>query len=95
MAKIGYARVSTAEQGLDVQQAALKEAGCTTIRAEKRSGTSTQDRTELQIVLDFLRPGDELVVTRIDRLAGRPNVIDVEISPPLTMWQMPQRGGRR
>ena len=69
MTKIGYARVSTAEQGLDVQEAALKAAGCTVIRAEKRSGTSTEGRAELKTVLDFLRPGDELVVTRIDRLA--------------------------
>ncbi len=69
MSKIGYARVSTAEQGLDVQEAALKAAGCEVIRAEKRSGTSTEGRAELKTVLDFLRPGDELVVTRIDRLA--------------------------
>ncbi|HEY5306512.1 MAG TPA: recombinase family protein [Pseudolabrys sp.] len=69
MTKIGYARVSTAEQGLDVQEAALKTAGCEVIRAEKRSGTSTEGRAELKTVLDFLRPGDELVVTRIDRLA--------------------------
>lgn len=69
MTKIGYARVSTAEQGLDVQEATLKAAGCEVIRAEKRSGTSTEGRAELKTVLDFLRPGDELVVTRIDRLA--------------------------
>lgn len=69
MSKIGYARVSTAEQGLDVQEAALKAAGCEVIRAEKRSGTSTEGRAELRTVLEFLRPGDELVVTRIDRLA--------------------------
>jgi len=69
MTKIGYARVSTAEQGLDVQEAALKAAGCEVIRAEKRSGTSTEGRAELRTVLEFLRPGDELVVTRIDRLA--------------------------
>src|SRR5436305_5347706 len=69
MTKIGYARVSTAELGLDVQEAARTAAGCTAIRAEKRSGTSTEGRAELKTVLDFLRPGDELVVTRIDRLA--------------------------
>jgi DNA invertase Pin-like site-specific DNA recombinase len=69
MAKIGYARVSTAEQGLDVQEAALKAAGCEVIRAEKRSGTSTEGRAELKTVLGFLHHGDELVVTRIDRLA--------------------------
>jgi DNA invertase Pin-like site-specific DNA recombinase len=69
MTKIGYARVSTIDQDLDLQRAALKAAGCDVIREEKRSGTSMADRDELQTVLSFLRPGDELVVTRIDRLA--------------------------
>ena len=67
--KIGYARVSTTGQDLDVQLAALKAAGCDVIRAEKRSGTSTQGRDELRTLLDFIRVGDTLVVTRIDRLA--------------------------
>src|SRR5258708_24939226 len=69
MTVIGYARVSTTDQDLSIQEAALRAAGCDTIRAEKRSGTTTQGREELQIVLDFLRSGDVLVVTRIDRLA--------------------------
>jgi DNA invertase Pin-like site-specific DNA recombinase len=69
MTVIGYARVSTTDQDLTIQQAALKAAGCEVIRAEKRSGTSTQGRAELQTVLDFLRKGDVLMVTRIDRLA--------------------------
>jgi DNA invertase Pin-like site-specific DNA recombinase len=43
--------------------------GCTTIRSEKRSGTTTEGREELRTVLDFLREGDVLMVTRIDRLA--------------------------
>jgi DNA invertase Pin-like site-specific DNA recombinase len=47
----------------------LKAAGCDPVRSEKRSGTSTQGRTELQTVLAFLRRGDVLTVTRIDRLA--------------------------
>ena len=63
------ARVSTTDQDLSIQQAALKEAGCEVIRAEKRSGTTTQGREELRTVLDFLREGDVLMVTRIDRLA--------------------------
>jgi DNA invertase Pin-like site-specific DNA recombinase len=66
---IGYARVSTTDQDLTVQDAALKAAGCTIIRAEKRSGTTTAGRTELATILEFLREGDTLVVTRIDRLA--------------------------
>jgi DNA invertase Pin-like site-specific DNA recombinase len=65
----GYARVSTLDQNLGLQRAALKEAGCDVIRAEKASGSRRDGRTELQVVLDFLRPGDALVVTRIDRLA--------------------------
>jgi DNA invertase Pin-like site-specific DNA recombinase len=69
MAVIGYARVSTTDQDLSIQEAALKAAGCEVIRAEKRSGTSTAGREELRTVLDFLRRGDVLMVTRIDRLA--------------------------
>ncbi len=69
MTKIGYARVLTVDQDLEIQNAALKAAGCDVIRAEKVSGTSTNGREELKTVLAFLRPGDELVVTRIDRLA--------------------------
>ena len=48
---------------------ALKAAGCDVIRKEKASGSSTKGRTELATVLDFLRKGDVLAVTRIDRLA--------------------------
>jgi DNA invertase Pin-like site-specific DNA recombinase len=69
MSVVGYARVSTTDQDLDLQLAALKAAGCDVIRAEKRSGTSTEGRAELQTVLAFLQRGDMLVVTRIDRLA--------------------------
>ena len=69
MTNIGYARVSTTDQNLEIQIAALKAAGCDVIRSEKRSGTSTTGRAELQTVLDFLRKGDCLMVTRIDRLA--------------------------
>src|SRR6476619_5096387 len=69
MTVIGYARVSTTDQDLSIQEVALKAAGCEVIRAEKRSGTTTEGRVELRTVLDFLREGDVLVVTRIDRLA--------------------------
>jgi DNA invertase Pin-like site-specific DNA recombinase len=65
----GYARVSTTDQDLAIQEAALRAAGCTVIRAEKVSGTSLAGRTELETLLAFMRPGDTLVVTRIDRLA--------------------------
>ncbi|SEM00244.1 Site-specific DNA recombinase [Sphingomonas palmae] len=69
MSLFGYARVSTTDQDLDIQIQALRVAGCQTIRAEKKSGAERSARTELQILLDFLREGDTLVVTRIDRLA--------------------------
>ena len=69
MTIIGYARVSTTGQDLAIQINALKAAGCEVIRSEKRSGTSTEGRDELQTVLDFLRSGDVLMVTGIDRLA--------------------------
>ena len=65
----GYARVSTTDQDLDVQYEALEKADCRVIRAEKVSGTSVRGRDELRTLLDFIRPGDELVVTRVDRLA--------------------------
>ena len=67
--KYGYARVSSSGQDLTIQVEALKAAGCETIRQEKVSGTSVQGREELQTLLDFVREGDELVVTRVDRLA--------------------------
>ena len=69
MTTIGYARVSTLDQEFELQHAALKAAGCTVIRSEKRSGTSTERRAELRTVLDFVQAGDVLTVTRIDRLA--------------------------
>lgn len=69
MAIYGYSRVSTVEQDLSIQQEALRAAGCEIIRSEKISGTSTQGRVELRNLLDFVRTGDELVITRIDRLA--------------------------
>lgn len=69
MATLGYARVSTTDQNLDLQERTLKAAGCEIVRAEKVTGTKRAGRTELANMLDFLRPGDTLVVTRIDRLA--------------------------
>ena len=65
----GYARVSTTEQDLTIQQEALQVFGCEVIRSEKVSGTSVQGRDELNNLLDFIREGDELVVCRVDRLA--------------------------
>ena len=69
MTMIGYARVSTTDQDLTIQLAALNAAGCEVIRQEKASGTTIAGRQELRTVLEFIRAGDTLIVTRIDRLA--------------------------
>ena len=69
MPRYGYARVSTTDQDLALQREALARAGCAVIREEKVSGSSRQGREQLGILLTFLQPGDELVVTRVDRLA--------------------------
>jgi DNA invertase Pin-like site-specific DNA recombinase len=66
---VGYARVSSTDQDLEIQLSALRAAGCNVIRSEKVSGTSTEGRTELRTILSFLHKGDVLMVTRIDRLA--------------------------
>jgi DNA invertase Pin-like site-specific DNA recombinase len=68
MTRIGYARVSTADQDLDIQIAKLKAAGCEIVRSETGSGASRIGRAELETVLQFVREGDELVVHRLDRL---------------------------
>ncbi|MDX5555979.1 recombinase family protein [Escherichia coli] len=65
---IGYARVSTGEQDLRQQRDELHAAGCTRIFAEKITGTHAK-RPELVRMLDHLRPGDVVTVTRLDRLA--------------------------
>ncbi len=69
MTLVGYARVSSTDQNVDVQEAALRAAGCEEIFSETKSGTSTSGRDELQRMLRFIRKGDVLLVTRIDRLA--------------------------
>lgn len=65
----GYARVSTTDQDLTLQEEALKAAGCDLVVSEKVTGTSREGRQELERLLQFIREGDTLVVTRIDRLA--------------------------
>ena len=78
MARIGYARVSTTDQDLDQQLSKLKTEGCAIIRSEKISGGGREGRDELATVIEFFRPGDELVVTRLDRL-GRDTRDDLNI----------------
>lgn len=65
---LGYARVSTDDQNLDAQTDALKAAGAERIFADKISGT-LRKRPELDRLLEHLRPGDVIVVTKYDRLA--------------------------
>ena len=60
----GYARVSSLDQDLTLQEETLRAAGCHVVRAEKRSGAGREGRTELRLLLDFLHAGD--------RTAGRP-----------------------
>src|SRR5688500_1985888 len=64
---IGYARISTLDQTLALQQDALGAAGCEQIFTDTASGTRT-DRPGLARALSYLRPGDTLVVWRLDRL---------------------------
>ncbi len=66
---VGYARVSSVGQSLGVQLEALEAAGCEKVFSEKRSGTSTAQRDQLEEAMSFVREGDTLVVTRLDRLA--------------------------
>lgn len=66
--KIGYARVSTDEQNLDLQLAALKKEGCSKIYKEKVSGAH-RVRPEFQKLLEHARSGDTIVVWKLDRLA--------------------------
>ncbi|MCR9061334.1 MAG: recombinase family protein [Rhodobacteraceae bacterium] len=65
---IGYARVSTDDQDLTVQKAALERDGCAIVFEEKRSGTKRAARSQLELALKVLVAGDKLVVTRLDRL---------------------------
>jgi len=69
MATVGYARVSSSGQSLDVQLDQLRGAGCEKVFAEKMTGTTTEGRDALEEALSWVREGDVLVVTRLDRLA--------------------------
>ena len=68
-ARIGYARVSTADQNFDAQLAGLQAARCTMVRTETGDGDALTGRPKLQTILDFIHPGETFVVMRIDRLA--------------------------
>jgi DNA invertase Pin-like site-specific DNA recombinase len=68
MPAIGYARVSTGDQNTGLQSDALQAAGCRRIFEETASG-GQKERPQLRAAIDFLRPGDTLVVWKLDRLA--------------------------
>lgn len=72
--KIGYARVSTDDQSLDMQIAILRKAGCKKIFQEKRSGVG-RDRPQLSRMMASLKTGDVVVVHRLDRLARSTRIL--------------------
>ena len=69
MSIVGYARVSSSSQNLEIQEQQLAAAGCDKLFSEKVTGTSTSERKALHECLDWIREGDTLIVTRLDRLA--------------------------
>lgn len=75
MSKIGYARVSTTDQSLDIQVAKLEEAGCDKVFTDMASASNTK-RNGFQALLSYLRAGDTLIVTRVDRIAR--SVLDLQ-----------------
>ena len=68
MATVGYGRVSSVGQSLEIQQERLTKYGCEKLFTEKKSGTSTTNRQSLKECLTYLREGDTLVITKLDRL---------------------------
>ncbi|MGE3582810.1 MAG: recombinase family protein [Hyphomonadaceae bacterium] len=66
---IGYARVSTVDQSHELQTEQLRNAGCERVFAEQKSGTTTEGREQLEECIEYARPGDTIVVCRLDRLA--------------------------
>lgn len=67
----GYARTSSTDQGssIETQIEALRDAGCEVVRSEQVSGGSRNGRDELATLMEFMRSGDILIVTKLDRLA--------------------------
>lgn len=75
MSKVGYARVSTTEQSLALQIQQLEKVGCIKVFSDTASGSDT-NRQGLNELMDYLRAGDTLVITRIDRIAR--SVLDLQ-----------------
>ena len=68
MSKVGFARVSTIDQDLNLQIEALEKEGCNKIFFGKQSGLSSENQSQLNALLDFIREGDVVIVTKLDRL---------------------------
>lgn len=66
--KVGFARVSTKEQDLNIQLSKLDAYGCEKVFQGKQSGTSVRNEEKLQELIEFIREGDEVIVTCLDRL---------------------------
>jgi len=75
MALIGYARVSTKDQDLTAQFEALDLAGCEKIYSGKQSGKSDDNTAKLAEMIDYVRSGDTVLVTKLDRLGRSLNMI--------------------
>ena len=75
--KVAYCRVSSSGQNLDSQIDSVKKYGVDRIFQEKVSGTSTKGREQLKEMLNFVREGDEVVFTRVDRVAR--SVLDLQL----------------
>ena len=75
--KVAYIRVSSSSQCLDIQREAVQKENVKKIFEEKVSGTSTVGRDKLREMLDFVREGDEVVITRTDRIAR--SVLDLQL----------------
>ena len=78
---VGYARVSTSSQNLENQIDQLKDAGCVKIFSEKKSGKNKADRQQFNIMMDFVREGDILFITKLDRLA-RSVIVPYKLDSP-------------
>lgn len=70
MSIVGYGRVSTREQNAGSQESALREAGCERVFIDRGESSRIADRPEWVACLDYLRPGDTLVILALDRIAG-------------------------
>jgi len=69
MSLVGYVRVSSLDQDTTTQLERVQGANCERVFSEKQSGTTTKGRTALTECLEYMREGDSLVITKIDRLA--------------------------